>query len=288
MRRDSGASWRWQDAAVKALAAGAGGGQQGAKNAADDLAAQGAAHSADGGFGHSFGKAVATAAGAGAAHAGDALPPRRRSGSLTGRCRNRGSALGGAATENFEGGFTINGVFIDAGDYGIFDELLTLLWRNRADLTVGWTDESAFDHARSSFFIEERHKGLANGEFGDGLFDVDGGIRAEGFGSGFHGFLVLRSKGAKGVLHAISDLTEDGLRNVEWILGDEVYANPFGTDEADNLDDFVFDELREIGEQEMGFIEEKDELGFIGIADFGEMFEERGEEPEKESGVNLG
>ena len=121
----------------------------------------------------------------------------------------------GAGTQNFEGGFAIDGVFVDAGDDGILDELLALLWSDGADLAVGRTDQRAFHDAGSSCFVEEGNEGFTDGELGDGRGYVQFRIGAKGFSRGFHRFLILGSEGAQGVLHAIAELAEDRLRNIE-------------------------------------------------------------------------
>ena len=69
------------------------------------------------------------------------------------------------------------------------------------------------------------------------------GLRAKGFGGGLDGFLILRSEGAQGVLHAIAELAEDGLRDVQRILRDEKDADSLRANQPDNLHDFVFDDF---------------------------------------------
>lgn len=52
--------------------------------------------------------------------------------------------------------------------------------------------------------------------------------------------------------------------------------------------DFIDKYFGGIVEQEVGFVEEEDEFGLVRIADFWEFFEEFGEEPEEESGIEFG
>ena len=149
-------------------------------------------------------------------------------------------------------------------------------------------DQRAIDDGGAAFGIEERNEGFADAEFGDGLFDVDVWILAEGFGGGANCFLIARGEGAEGVLDAIAELAENGIGNVERVLGDEIDADAFGTNEADDLLDFLEERGRGFVEEQMRFIEKENEFWFGRIADFGKVFEEFGNEPEEEGGVDFG
>ena len=90
------------------------------------------------------------------------------------------------------------------------------------------------------------------------------------------------------MLDAVAELGEDGLRQVERVLRDEVDADALAADEADDLFDLFDEGLRGVVEEEVGFVEEEDELGFFHVADFGQFLEEFGEQPEQEGGVEAG
>ncbi len=76
------------------------------------------------------------------------------------------------------------------------------------------------------------------------------------------------------MLDAIAKLAQHGVRDIEWILRHEKYAHAFGADQAHDLLDFVEQGLRRIGEEQMRLVEEENELGLFGIADFRQPFVE--------------
>src|SRR4030095_1186994 len=94
-------------------------------------------------------------------------------------------------------------------------------------------------------------------------------------------------EGAQGVLHAVAELSEEDLRHIHRILCDEVDTDALRADQSYDLFDFFLQHCRQIVEQEVRFVEEKDELGFVRIANLGEFFEEFAENPQQERGVNL-
>ena len=63
----------------------------------------------------------------------------------------------------------------------------------------------------SSQTLSAALKGFADAEFGNRFGNFDVWVAAEGFGSGFDCFLVARCEGAQGVLHAVTQLAEDGI-----------------------------------------------------------------------------
>jgi len=148
-------------------------------------------------------------------------------------------------------------------------------------------DEGALDDGGSAFFVEEADEGFADFKLGDDGGSVEAGVGAEGVGGGADGLLVARGEGAKGVLDAVAELAEDGVGDVDGVLGDEVDADALGPDEADDLLDAGAEDGRLVGEEEVSLVEEEDELGFIEIAGFGQVLEELGEQPEQEGGVEL-
>src|SRR5215469_14893574 len=90
------------------------------------------------------------------------------------------------------------------------------------------------------------------------------------------------------MLHSVAQLSEDLVRHVDRVLRDEVNAHALRADEADNLLYLVFDHLGQISEEQVCFVEEKDQLWFFRIANFGKFFEEFRQQPEKEGGIELG
>jgi len=87
------------------------------------------------------------------------------------------------------------------------------------------------------------------------------------------------------VLDAVAELAEDGVGDVDGVLGDEEDADALGSDETDDLLDAGAEDGGAVGEEEVGLVEEEDELGFLEIASLGEVLEELGEEPEEKCAV---
>ncbi len=82
-------------------------------------------------------------------------------------------------------------------------------------------------------------------------------------------------------------MAEDHVGDVERVLADEVNADAFRADQADDLFDFIRERFLDIGEEQVRFIEEENQLGFLGVAHFGQALEEFREEPEQEGRVNF-
>jgi len=95
-------------------------------------------------------------------------------------------------------------------------------------------------------------------------------------------------KARKRVLHAVPQLAQDRLRDVQRVLGDEVHAHALGPDEPHDLLDLVLQRLGCVLEQEVSLVEEEDELRLFQIADLREVLVQLGQHPEQEGGVELG
>lgn len=169
---------------------------------------------------------------------------------------------------------------------------LALVGGDGADLAVRRMDQGALDDGWGSLFVEEANQGFADLELGDRRGGVEGGGGAEGVGGGADGLLVAGGEGAEGVLDPVAELAEDGVGDVDGVLGDEEDADAFGADEADDLLDAGAEDgrlgSRIRGEEEVGLVEEEDELGFGEVAGLGQVLEELGEQPEEEGGIELG
>src|SRR5437879_6147121 len=89
------------------------------------------------------------------------------------------------------------------------------------------------------------------------------------------------------MLDAVAELSQRRVRNVAWILRDEIHANALGPNEAHDLLDLVEQNFWRIGEQQMRFVEKENELGLLGIADLRQALVELGQQPEQYRGVEL-
>ena len=68
----------------------------------------------------------------------------------------------------------------------------------------------------------------------------------------------------------------------------KIDAHALGPDEADDLLDLLEQDRRGVREQEMGLVEEEDELRLVQVADLGQLLEKLGQEPEEEGRVHHG
>ena len=81
---------------------------------------------------------------------------------------------------------------------------------------------------------------------------------------------VARREGAQRVLDAVAELGQHLVGHVVGQLGDEEDADALGADEAHGLRDLVEELLRRVLEQQVGLVEEEDELGLVEVADLGQ------------------
>ena len=87
------------------------------------------------------------------------------------------------------------------------------------------------------------------------------------------------------MLDAVAELAEYRVRNVERILGDKVNTHALGPNQPDHLLDFFKEGPRRFGKQQMRFVEEEHQLGFVAVADLGQFLEEIGQQPEQKGGI---
>ena len=89
------------------------------------------------------------------------------------------------------------------------------------------------------------------------------------------------------MLHAVAELPEHGLGEIQRVLCHEVDADPFRADEARDLLDSLEQRLRRLVEEQMRFVEEEDQPWLLRVADLRQMLEELRQQPEEERRVEL-
>jgi hypothetical protein len=174
-----------------------------------------------------------------------------------------------------------------AGQWRGRDRRLALGLRDRPELASRRHDESALGDVRAALLVQQAHQRLADTELGDRLLDPEIGVGAHGLGGRFHRLLVLRREGAQRVLHAVAELPEHRLGDVERVLRHEVHAHALGADQAHHLLDLLQERLGRIAEEQVRLVEEEDELGLVGVAQLGQLLEELREHPQEEGRVEL-
>jgi hypothetical protein len=139
-------------------------------------------------------------------------------------------------------------------------EPLALLVADRPSPCHGRRDQAPRDDFGVALGVEHRDEGFAAGQLGDRGGGVEGGVPAEHFRRRLDRLLVARRKGAQGMLNPIAELSQNSLRHVGRILGDEINADG---DEADNLLDRAQKVFRRIAEQKMRFVEKESQLWLV-------------------------
>ena len=279
--------------------------EDGAEDATENLAAESASDGTGGAFGDRFDQGIGLASararfiprqagewmggsGGWRLTSGGAKPVGEEAPFLRGWGRGGAGRRGLSRVEFFEGRLAVDDLFVDASDQGFLKGLAAFGVGNGPESAARGADAGLLNDGGLAFFVEAGHEGFADGELGEYGGGIEAGIGSKGFGGGANGFLVLGCESAKGVLDAIAEFAKDGVGNVLGILGDEEDADAFGADEADHLFDLFEQDGGHVIEEEVGFVEEENEFGFGEVADFGEVFEELGEEPEQKGAVDAG
>src|SRR6185437_6351658 len=125
----------------------------------------------------------------------------------------------------------------------------------RADAALRRRDQAALHRRRHALWVEERDQRLADSKLDDGLGGIEFLVGPEGLGRGLDRFLVAGREGAQGVLHAVAELAQYGVGNIERTLGDEIDAHALGPDQPYHLLDLVEQRLGRIVEQQMRLCE---------------------------------
>ena len=87
------------------------------------------------------------------------------------------------------------------------------------------------------------------------------------------------------MLDAVAQLAGDLVGDVDRVLGDEIDADALGADQAHDLLDLFEQRRRGVVEQQMGLVEKEAQLGFVGIADLGQLLEQFRQQPQQEGRI---
>ena len=93
--------------------------------------------------------------------------------------------------------------------------------------------------------------------------------------------------GPQGVLDAVAELGQDHVGDVVGELGHEEHADALGADEAHGLGDLVEELVAGVLEEQVGLVEEEDQLRLVEVAHLGQGLEELGQHPHEEGGEEL-
>src|SRR4029078_6522249 len=89
------------------------------------------------------------------------------------------------------------------------------------------------------------------------------------------------------VLNAVAKLGKNRIRYVERILGHEINADTFRSDQLHHLRDLLKKSGRRIGDQQMRLVEKEYEARFFRIAHFGKILEQLRQEAQQEGRIEL-
>ena len=140
---------------------------------------------------------------------------------------------------------------------------------------------------RFPFFIQHRDQRFAHAQLGKHRLDLELRILTKRLRGGLDRFLIARREGAQRVLHPVPELAQHNIRNIERILADEINADAFRSDQPDHLFDFLANACLDVGEEQMRFVEEENQLRFFRIADFRQRLEQLRKHPEQKRRVNF-
>ena len=87
------------------------------------------------------------------------------------------------------------------------------------------------------------------------------------------------------MLDPVAELAEHGIRQIEWILRDEIHPHALAAHQPHHQLDALDQRCWRVLEQQVGFVKEEHQLGLVEIADFGQQLEQLAEQPQQESGV---
>ena len=163
-----------------------------------------------------------------------------------------------------------------------------LLGLYRPHQAFGGHHQGPLHRRGGALLIQKRHQGLAHRQLADRRLHIKGRVGAEGGGCRLHGLLLLGGEGPQGVLHAIAQLAQHLRRQVEGVLGAEVEAHPLGADQPHHLLHLLQQHLWGAIEEQVGLIEDHQQLRFLRVAHLGQLLIELGEQPEHHRGVELG
>ena len=126
----------------------------------------------------------------------------------------------------------------------------TISGRIAKDLFVAM-EETGKDPA---LLVEEADQRLAHRQLGDRGLDVELGVGAHRRRCRLDGLLVTRREGAQRMLHAVAELAQHGVRNIQRILRDEIDADSLRPDQSHNLFDLVEQRLGGVVEEQVSFV----------------------------------
>ena len=123
---------------------------------------------------------------------------------------------------------------------------------------------------------------------GNGGGHIQPGAHAEGFRRGLDRLLITGGEGPQRVLHPVTELPEDFVRDIQGVLGHEIDADALGADQPDHLLDLVDQRLGCVIEQQMRLVEEKGQSWQLGVSALRQIFVQFRQQPEQEGGVEAG
>src|ERR1700730_16809465 len=89
------------------------------------------------------------------------------------------------------------------------------------------------------------------------------------------------------MLHPVSKLAQNDVRDIERILADEINPDAFRANQSHHLLDLLFHRRLDVSKEQVRFIEEENEFRLFGVANLGKSLKKLGEQPEEKRRVNF-
>src|SRR6185503_18012278 len=180
---------------------------------------------------------------------------RRRDRPRAGRRSGRGA--GGVRGPQFlVRGLAIHGLVIVTTEHRALNDGAAFGRREWPDAGLRWQEPGPLNDGRRALRVQKRHERLPDRKFGDRPLGIDRRVLPHRLRGGPDRFLIARRERTQRMLHAIAELAEHRLWNVEWILRDEVDADALGSNQAYDLLDLLHERIRRVVEQQVRLIEE--------------------------------
>ena len=75
------------------------------------------------------------------------------------------------------------------------------------------------------------------------------------------------------MLHAIPQLAQHSIGDIQRILADEINSNALGANQSHHLLDLLLDRRRDVGEEQVRFVKKENQLRFLRITNFRKILE---------------
>ena len=159
-----------------------------------------------------------------------------------------------------ESTLTVYGVVVFPIDTTLLHDVHALSFCDGTDLREREENLRTLHHRGSTFLVQEADESLTRLQVHNSLVGLEGRVGAERVSSRLHRFLVFRGIGTEGMLHTVTQLSEDVLWNIGRTLCDKIDTHSLRAYQTDDLLYLVEQSLRGVGEEHVCLVEEEHEF----------------------------